>query len=249
MSRFIHVIIFTGTVLSTLLTMLASADDASQSSRPNIVLIMSDDMGFSDIGCYGGEINTPNLDRLADGGLRFTQFYNTGRCCPTRASLLTGLYPHQAGIGWMMSDEKLEGYRGDLNRRCQTIAEVLKPAGYQTYMAGKWHVTPKVDARTDDQKYNWPQQRGFDRYYGIINGASSLWDPNSLVRGNELITCVNDPEYQPSEPYHFTDAVSDNAVRFIDENPADKPFLYVRRLYRCPLANACQGTGHRQVSR
>ena len=187
-------------------------------SRPNIIIIMSDDMGYSDIGCYGGEIETPVLDQLAAGGLRFTQFYNTGRCCPTRASLLTGLYPHQAGIGWMMSDQGLDGYRGDLNRRCQTIAEVLRPAGYATYMTGKWHVTPKVNPVDDTEKYNWPQQRGFDRYYGIINGASSLWDPNSLVRDNELISCVNDPEYQPDEPYHFTDAVSDNAARFIHEH-------------------------------
>src|SRR5262249_51777753 len=100
-------------------------------------------MGFSDIGCYGGEIHTPNLDALAAGGLRFTQFYNTGRCCPTRASLLTGLYPHQAGVGHMMEDRGAEfpGYRGDLNRACVTIAEALRPAGYRSYMVGKWHVT------------------------------------------------------------------------------------------------------------
>jgi arylsulfatase A-like enzyme len=112
-------------------------------SRPNIILIMSDDMGFSDPGCYGGEIATPNLDGMARDGVRFTQFYNTARCCPTRASLLTGLYPHQAGIGHMMEDRGLDGYRGDLNDRCVTIAEVLEPAGYRTYMAGKWHVTKK----------------------------------------------------------------------------------------------------------
>ena len=116
----------------------------ADSRRPNIILIMSDDMGFSDLGCYGGEIETPNLDALARDGVRFTQFYNTARCCPTRASLLTGLYPHQAGIGHMMEDQGLDGYRGDLNRHCVTIAEVLRPAGYRTYMAGKWHVTKAI---------------------------------------------------------------------------------------------------------
>ena len=107
--------------------------------KPNIIVIMSDDMGYSDIGCYGGEINTPNLDRLASNGVRFTQFYNGARCCPTRASLLTGLYPHQTGIGGMVGNGRnsTEGYKGELNRKCVTIAEVLKPAGYSTYMLGK----------------------------------------------------------------------------------------------------------------
>ncbi len=107
-----------------------------KTSHPNIVLIMADDMGYSDIGCYGSEIKTPNLDKLAAGGVRMTQFYNTARCCPTRASLLTGLYPHQTGVGYMTSDRGQDGYRGDLNNNCVTIAEVLKPAGYSTYMAG-----------------------------------------------------------------------------------------------------------------
>ena len=121
-----------------------SAAATAQASRPNIVVVLADDMGWSDIGCYGGEIRTTNLDRLARGGLRFTQFYNTGRCCPTRASLLTGLYPHQAGVGHMMSDRGLDGYRGDLSERSVTIAEVLRGAGYATWMAGKWHVTKHV---------------------------------------------------------------------------------------------------------
>ena len=197
-------------------------------TRPNIVIIMSDDMGYSDIGCYGGEIQTPHLDALADDGLRFTQFYNTGRCCPTRASLLTGLYPHQTGIGHMVHNGGTDSYRGDLNRRCVTIAEVLRPAGYATYCVGKWHVTPPPTKPNSQHKHNWPMQRGFDRYYGIINGASSLWDPNSLVRGNKQITCKADAEYDPDEPYHFTDAISDNAVKFIDKHSGDKPFfMYV----------------------
>jgi len=195
------------------------------SKRPNIVLIMADDMGYSDIGCYGGEINTPTLDWLAAGGLRFTQFYNTGRCCPTRASLLTGLYPHQAGVGWMMTDREYDGYRGDLNRNCRTIAEVLRPAGYSTYMAGKWHVTPQV--RPDGAKDNWPLQRGFERFYGTIHGAGSFYDPNSLTRDNRQIAPTADPEYKPKQ-YYYTDAISDHAVRFIrehEEQMPDKPFF------------------------
>lgn len=185
-------------------------------------------MGYSDIGAFGGEINTPNLDNLAEGGLRFTQFYNTGRCCPTRAALLTGLYPHQTGVGYMMDDQQQEGYRGNLNNSCITIAEALKPAGYATYMAGKWHVTPAPKLNTPANKSNWPLQRGFDRYYGIINGASSFWDPNSLIRDNNQITILNDAEYKPSKPYHLTDAISDNAVKFVTEHDKSDPFfMYV----------------------
>ena len=196
--------------------------------RPNIVLIMSDDMGFSDIGCYGGEIETPNLDALADNGLRFTQFYNTARCCPTRASLLTGLHPHQAGVGHMTSDDGLEGYRGELSRKCVTIAEVLRPAGYGTYMAGKWHVTGNI--KPGGAKDNWPCQRGFDRFYGTIHGAGSFYDPNSLTRDNTQISPYADEQYKPKK-FYYTDAISDHAVRFIADHfdkHADKPmFMYV----------------------
>ena len=139
------IFIFTNQPLSSI-----SAQDSKQS--PNIIVIMSDDMGYSDIGCYGGEIETPNLDGLAENGLRFTQFYNTGRCCPTRASLLTGLYPHQAGIGWMIPNQGHDGYRGDLNRNCVTIAEALRPSGYSTYMSGKWHVTKHVNPKGEKPK-------------------------------------------------------------------------------------------------
>src|SRR5215210_1275465 len=165
-------------VAAFLLTVPATAADA----RPNVVLIMADDMGYSDLGCYGGELRTPNLDALAAGGLRFTQFYNTARCCPTRASLLTGLHPHQAGVGHMMTDsgEKFPGYRGDLNRECRTIAEVLRPAGYRNYAVGKWHVTRH--AGKDGPKHNWPLARGFDRYYGTVHGAASFYAPTGLVR-------------------------------------------------------------------
>ncbi|MFV0442694.1 MAG: arylsulfatase [Planctomycetaceae bacterium] len=203
------------TCLLSLPALMVLTTSIATAKPPNIVVILSDDMGFSDLSCYGSEIETPTLDTLAAGGLRFTQFYNTARCCPTRASLLTGLYPHQAGIGHMMDDRGLPGYRGDLNQSCRTIAEVLKPAGYQTCAVGKWHVTPHV--RPGTSQHNWPLQRGFDRHYGTIHGAGSFYDPNSLTRDNVLISPFADPEYQP-ETYFYTDAISDHAVRFIDEH-------------------------------
>ena len=189
--------------------------------RPNIVLILNDDMGFSDLGCYGGEINSPNLDRLASNGLRFTQFYNTARCCPSRASMLTGLHPHQTGVGHMVSDDGLEGYRGDLNHQCVTIAEVLQSSGYRTYMSGKWHVSRHTDP--DGPKHSWPCQRGFDRFYGIITGAANYWKPNTLTRDNDPIT-----HDQLPEEYFLTDAISNEAVKFIGdhaESTPDQPFF------------------------
>ncbi|MBL8828568.1 MAG: arylsulfatase [Planctomycetaceae bacterium] len=209
--------------------MLCGAESVKP-GRPNVIVILSDDMGFSDIGCYGGEIQTPNLDSLAAGGLRFTQFYNTARCCPTRAALLTGLYPHQAGIGHMMEDhgDDRPGYRGDLNRSCRTIAEVLRPAGYRTYMLGKWHVTRHI--RQDAPRHNWPLQRGFDRFYGMVSGAGNFFDPFSLARDNQLISPFADPLYQPPT-YYFTDAITDHAVRFLTDHQqshAEQPFfMYV----------------------
>ena len=198
---------------------------APATTPPNILLILADDMGFSDLGCYGGEIRTPNLDRLAKEGVRFTQFYNTARCCPSRASLLTGLYPHQAGIGHMVENLGLDGYAGDLNPHCVTIAQVLQTAGYGTYMAGKWHVTKSVTAT--GPKNGWPLQRGFDRYYGLVHGAASYWDPGVLARDNTLISAFADPEYTP-ERYYFTDAITDHAIRFLEEHAKrtpDRPFF------------------------
>ena len=194
--------------------------------RPNIILIMSDDMGYSDIGCYGGEIHTPNLDSLASNGIRFTQFYNAARCCPTRASLLTGLYPHQAGIGWMTNNENRNyAYDGELNSNCVTLAEVAKTAGYSTFMTGKWHVSRNSKAASP--QHSWPLQRGFDRYYGILGGASNFFDPKGLCRDNRMINKLSDIEYS-LEDYYFTDAISDEAVRFVRERDKEKPFfLYI----------------------
>src|SRR5450755_318468 len=136
-------------------SLAASPSVAGEPRKPNIIIILADDLGFSDIGCYGSEIATPNLDRLAAKGVRFTQFYNTGRCCPSRAALLTGLYSHEAGVGLMVEDKGLPGYSGRLNDQCVTIAEVLKPAGYFTAMSGKWHVGQNHGVT--------PWGRGFDR--------------------------------------------------------------------------------------
>ena len=218
-----------------LLVSFFSVTAALAADKPNIIYIMSDDMGFSDIGCYGSEIETPILDELAAGGLRFTQFYNTARCCPTRASLMTGLYPHQAGVGHMMNDRGFDGYRGDLNRQCVTIPEVLKTAGYRTYMSGKWHVTKVVKPQTEADKDNWPLQRGFDRFYGTIHGAGSFFDPNTLTRDNQYISPQDDDEYGPDQmahgEYYYTDAIADHAVRYITEHhyqSDDQPFfMYV----------------------
>jgi arylsulfatase A-like enzyme len=214
--------------VTSFLLVLALAVSVEAAKKPNIVLIMSDDMGFSDIGCYGGEIETPNLDGLAANGLRFSQFYNTARCCPTRAALLSGLYQHQAGIGLMTGDKKLPGYRGEFGRNVLTIAEAMGTAGYRSYMSGKWHVTRHVGP--NGPKDNWPLQRGFDQFYGTIIGAGSFYDPATLCRGNIYITPVNDPEYKP-KTYYYTDAINDNAVTFLKEHSAktaDKPFfLYV----------------------
>ncbi|MAZ27020.1 MAG: arylsulfatase [Cytophagaceae bacterium] len=194
-----------------------------ENSRPNIILIMSDDMGYSDIGCYGGEIQTPNLDNLAKNGIRFTQFYNAARCCPTRASLLTGLYPHQAGMGWMtgISGEN-PSYQGDLSKKSMTLSEVAKSAGYSTFMTGKWHVSKNVKA--DGPKDSWPLQRGFDRYYGTIQGAGNYYDPATLCRDNTLITPFIDDQY-PSKDYYYTDAISNEASRFIKERDKASPFF------------------------
>jgi arylsulfatase A-like enzyme len=197
---------------------------------PNIVIIMSDDVGYSDIGCYGSEIQTPNLDSLAKAGVRFTQFYNTARCCPTRASLLTGLYAHQAGIGHMVDSGNAKAgkaYLGDLSRNAVTIAEVAKQAGYGTYMSGKWHVTKVTKPKDDNEKSNWPLQRGFDRFYGTIHGAGSFYDPNTLVRNNSFVSPFADQAYQPKE-FYYTDAINDHAVQFIEDHSKqnhDKPFL------------------------
>jgi len=211
------------------LSRLSAAAETRQ-KRPNIVVILADDMGFSDLGCYGSEIHTPNLDGLAADGLRFTQGYCAARCCPSRASLLTGLYPHQAGMGGMVcSPQKPRDagpYQGYLNDRCVTIAEVLKDAGYRTYMSGKWHVGEAPE--------HWPKKRGFDRYFGLISGASSYWE---LLEEplRKRVMALDDEPFVPDESaapflrdgdYYMTDAFSDHAVQCLKDHAGrDEPFF------------------------
>lgn len=222
-------------LVTALLLIAAWAGSAAETnrSRPNIVVILADDLGYSDLGCYGSEIATPNLDRMAAQGLQMTQFYTTPRCCPSRAALLTGLYPQQAGLGNMMEDRGLPGYRGELNKNAPTIAEDLRLAGYRTSMVGKWHVSHihfdgkrQLDHESDvpfwDNKSNWPLQRGFEEFYGTIHGVNSYYDPFSLTQGNEPISARQ-------TDFYYTDVISDQAVRYIAQQAGSKNpfFLYV----------------------
>ncbi|MGH2350299.1 MAG: arylsulfatase [Chloroflexota bacterium] len=193
--------------------------------RPNIVLILVDDMGYSDIGCYGSEIRTPNLDGLAAGGLRLTQMYNGARCCPTRASLLTGLYPHQAGVGHMVRDLGAPGYQGYLNDRCVTIAEALRAGGYRTLMSGKWHVGGQYSTRPEEWRagqpgFPTPLDRGFERFFGTLAGAGSYFNPHTLMRDREFIA----PE---GDDFYYTDAIGENAAAMIDQvvGEGSEPFF------------------------
>lgn len=191
----------------------------SADARPNIVVILVDDMGFSDIGCYGSEIPTPNLDQLASNGIRLTQFYNTGRCCPTRATLLTGLYAHQAGVGHMNDNYGVPGYQGYLNDRCVTIGDVARSAGYMTMVAGKWHVGARQPAM-------WPLARGFDRFYGVPEGGGFYFQVKpgrSIVLNDQVVASVDKPL---PEGWYSTDAWTAYGLKFIDEaRQANKPFL------------------------
>src|SRR5688572_2759426 len=191
-------------------------------SRPSVLVVLVDDMGYSDIGCYGGEIRTPAIDRLAREGARFSQFYNTARCSPSRASLITGLHPHQTGIGVLTNDDRPRGYPGTINKRCVTIAEVLKAAGYATCLAGKWHLASEMHRPNDA----WPTRRGFDRFYGTLTGCGSFFQPGTLTRGEQN---VEDEALAPD--YFYTDAITDEACAFLRERaqarPAQPFFLYV----------------------
>lgn len=192
----------------------------SKAKRPNIILIMADDLGYSDLGCYGGEQFTPHLDALAGTGVLFTQFHNTARCSPSRASLLTGLHPHQTGIGVLTGDQRPVGYRGDLHDGCATVAELLSAQGYATGLTGKWHLSADVW----NPSPSWPTRRGFDYFYGTLTGCGSYFDPGTLVRGEENV------EHEAMEPsFYYTDAITEEAVGFVDRSSrSEQPFfLYV----------------------
>lgn len=202
-------------IISTVLLLMIvgmSQQALAQEEKPNVLLIMADDLGYSDLGSYGGEIQTPNLDQLADNGVRFTQIYNSARCSPSRASLLTGLYPHQAGIGFFAGDGKddnPQGYRGRLQDNSVTIAEVLKEAGYSTFMTGKWHVNDPV-----------PTKHGFDEFYGFTHGyGANAWEPEMMVR---LPEGRPEPEFEKGE-FFASDAFSDIAIKFIEQSQEETP--------------------------
>ena len=184
--------------------------------QPNILYILADDLGFSDLGCMGGEIDTPNLDALAENGLRLTQLYNTGRCCPSRAALLTGEYPHKVGLGHMAGKGIGQpGYAGSVSKNARTIAELIAPLGYRSFLSGKWHLG------TED-----PTRHGFEEFYGTLVSAKRFFDPDHLIRlpkGREAIA------YAEGE-FYATDAVTDHALDFIQlarETPDQPWFLYL----------------------
>lgn len=227
-----------GLLIICLITGCRTGKQGNQADeRPNIIIVMADDMGFSDLGSYGGEIKTPNIDRLAYNGLRFNSFYNTARCVPSRGAMLTGLYPHQAGVGKMTRDEGRPGYRGTLSSQSITIAEVLKKQGYQTGMTGKWHLSP-TEPLDEEEQLEWlshqteknrfselktyPIARGFDKFYGTIWGVVDYFDPFSLVNGKE-------PVEEVPEDFYYTDAIGDTAVAYVEEFSKDAApfFLYV----------------------
>jgi arylsulfatase A-like enzyme len=197
----------------------------TKEQRPNIILIMADDMGYSDVGSYGGEINTPNLDRLASEGIRFKEFYNNSICAPTRASLLTGQYPHHAGVGYFDVDLGIPAYQGFLNKQSLTFGEVLRDAGYSTLLSGKWHV--------GKDSLQWPNQRGFDQFYGILGGGANYFNVHPMPlngRNYPVVLIENNKKLKPKpDSYYFTDEITNHAVKFLDEeNKTGKSFfLYV----------------------
>ena len=194
--------------------------------RPNIIICLVDDLGFSDLGSYGSRLLTRNIDRLAENGIRCTQMYNSARCCPSRAALLTGLYPHQAGVGHMTADYGIDSYQGYLNDRCVTIAEVLRTAGYRTLMSGKWHVggnyhppAPEFGWPTGEEGYPTPRQRGFDRFFGIWGGYTSFFNPDSLGLDDTPIKAE-------STDFYLTEEITNHALQMIDEgSDSGNPFF------------------------
>lgn len=187
----------------------------------NVIIFLADDLGYSDIGGYGGEIRTPNLDRLANHGVKLSNFHNTPRCSPSRASLLTGIHPHQTGIGILTGNNASEGgYAGNLNNKCATIAEVLKSNGYITAITGKWHLTNSPNKPNGA----WPTERGFDTFFGTLDGCATYFRPGTLTRGMENV----EAEAENNPDFFYTDAIANEAVKFLKEKPAEKPyFLYV----------------------
>lgn len=226
MKTFIRLHIARKLLLTGLMLTGTSFAFAQKAPRPNIVLIMVDDLGFSDIGPYGAsELQTPNLDRLAAEGLRLKEFYNNSICAPTRASLLTGQYQHKAGVGYFNVNLGLPAYQGFLNKESLTLAEVLKTGGYTTMMSGKWHV--------GDDKDQWPNQRGFDKFFGFIAGASNYYEIGKADNPTAPLIKNNQPYYlQPGK--YLTDEITNNALEFIDEQDKDKKPFFLYMAFNAP---------------
>jgi arylsulfatase len=200
---------------------------ASAAGKPNVVVILADDLGYSDLGCYGSEISTPHIDALAARGVRLTDFHSTPMCSPTRASLLTGLNPHAAGVGTVAhSDPGFPGYAMEIAADVATAAEIYRAAGYTTAMVGKWHLTKDSDASDAGPRHSWPCQRGFDRYYGFLDGFTNLHHPHRLVEDNHAVPVDRYPD-----GYYFTDDITDRAIGMLKATKAAAPdtpfFLYV----------------------
>ena len=204
----------------TAITPLVAACGREEAPRPNIIVILADDMGYSDIACYGGEVLTPNIDSLALRGIKWAQFYNNARSCPSRAALMTGLYPHEAGAGWMsVASLQLPQYQGYLNDSCVTLADVMGSAGYETYLAGKWHLSSDRQ-NTGHITANWPLHRGFDHFWGIANGFSDYYD---------VLLNDGDSTFRSGPGFYLTDAIADHACSCIEQHDfAGKPmFMYL----------------------
>ena len=227
----------------------ADASDAERTSRatdpnPNVIVILADDMGFADLGCTGSEIRTPTLDKLADDGLLLSAMYNCGRCCPTRASLLTGLYPQEAGIGHMGTNLGSPAYQGYLREDAVTIAEHLRAGGYKTLMSGKWHVGGDYPAREYDRwtpgtsDHPTPRQRGFDRFYGLLDGAAHFFAPHVMVEDDSRVLDLPDG-------FYMTDALTDKAIEMVEDAVAEgSPFFSLPRAYSPALAPARPARGY-----
>ncbi|HAP76804.1 MAG TPA: arylsulfatase, partial [Acidimicrobiaceae bacterium] len=184
---------------------------APPAGAPDVIVILVDDMGFADLGCFGSEIDTPHLDALAARGLRWGSFHTAPMCSPTRASLLTGLHPHAAGFGLVANtDPGFPGYRMELAPDVQTLPEIFRANGYATAAVGKWHLSKERDNHDAGDRHSWPLQRGFDRFYGFLEGFTSFHHPHRLVMGNEALTVDEYPD-----GYYLTDDLTAKAVEYI----------------------------------
>ncbi|MBJ7282992.1 MAG: sulfatase-like hydrolase/transferase, partial [Acidimicrobiia bacterium] len=219
---------FTGTIGRTFAGSKGAWADrrTPRGGAPNIVVMLADDLGFSDLGCYGSEIRTPNLDALAARGMRMTNFHAAPMCSPTRASLLTGLSPHRAGFGSVAHfDPGFPGYAMELPPQVDTLAEQLRDRGYATLMVGKWHLCKDSDASAAGPQHSWPIQRGFDRFYGFLDAFTNLHQPHRLTQDNSTVEIDEYPE-----GYYLTDDLTTRSISMIRERKSSNPeqpfFLY-----------------------